>query len=342
MMTHALRVEFGCDESAWSQVVGSSFETWNWKVIQEAAGRRVETVRVLDAAGSCLAQTLLVFLPAPLQMSILLSPRGPVFAAEIRDDAAVCRAVLELLAFEMRQKYPTALCWRFEPSLHWPDFPGKRVHDVQPAWTRVLELVGATEDLLLAAMKQKTRYNIRLAEKKGVVVEQLFRDACTVEQWNVAVEQWIALQDITAQRHGIQHHGADYYRALLTADWQGRFVSLMTAQFENQTIAMIVLLTDPQNQTVTYLFGASSDQHTNVMAPYALQWKAIQYALAQGVQTYDFYGIAPDAQESGHPLSPVTRFKNGFGGTVVQYPGTFEFPIRRFWYRIYRLVKYVR
>ncbi len=343
-----LRVEFGCDEAVWSQeLAGSSFESWNWKVAQEAVGRRVETVRVLDVSGTCVAKTLLVFLPGPLQMPIVLSPRGPVFAEAIQDNAAACTAVLESLVIEITQKYPEALCWRFEPNVEktavsWPVFPGMRVHDVQPAWTRLLSLSGATEESLLAAMKQKTRYNIRLSEKKGVVVEQLFRDSCSVEQWNAAVEQWIALQDATAQRHGIKHHGAEYYRALLGAQWDDRFVSVLQARFDNQIIAMTVLLTDRNNQTVTYLFGASSDAHTNVMAPYALQWKAIQYALTSGFKTYDFYGIAPDAQESGHPLSAVTRFKNGFGGSVAHYPGTFDFPIRRVWYRIYRLVKYFR
>ena len=338
-----LRVEFGCDEASWSQLTGSSLESWNWKVIQEAAGRRVETVRVLDEFGECLAKTILVFLPGPLRMPIVLSPRGPVFASSIQSDEGACRVITELLVVEIAQKYSTALCWRFEPSVHGEAFPGIRVHDVQPSWTRILQLDNATEESVLAGMKQKTRYNIRLANKKGVVVEQLFRDECSAEQWNAAVEQWIALQDVTAQRHGIKHHGAAYYRALLQdAQWSGQCIALFEARFEGELIAMIVLLTDRDNQTVTYLFGASSDEHSNVMAPYALQWSAIQYALAGGFQMYDFYGIAPEAQESGHPLSSVTRFKNGFGGSVVQYPGTFDFPIHQVWYRIYRLIKRFR
>lgn len=340
-MTHTLRVEFGCESEQWdTPVEGSSLESWNWKIIQEAVGRTVDTVRVIDAQGVCLAKALLVFLPGPLRMPIVLSPRGPVFANSIQNDQVTCKAITELLVVEIAQKYPTALCWRFEPSVGGEDFPGVRVHDVQPAWTRVLHLSGTTEEALLAAMKQKTRYNIRLAQKKGVVVRQLCRESVSTEEWGVAIDQWIALQDATAQRHGIKHHGAAYYRALLQdAQWSGGFVSLFEARFEGGVIAMLVLLSDTQNKTVTYLFGASSDQHANVMAPYALQWAAIQHAMKGGFETYDFYGIAPEAAESGHTLSSVTRFKNGFGGAVVTYPGTFDFPIRSFWYRIYRLLK---
>ncbi len=343
MIMHPFTVEYISSEELWqADCAGSSFESWNWKRVQEAAGRTVEAVRVLNEQGNCVAKTLFVYIEGPFHTSIVLSPRGPVFAESVQTDAEVCTAIMERLTIEMTQKYRTALSWRFEPSVWHERFPGQRVKDVQPAWSRVLDLPGATEESLLSSMKQKTRYNIRLAEKKGVVVNHLFRDEVSIEQWNAAIDQWIALQDATAQRHGISHHGAAYYQALLNADWNDRFVSLIEARFDDQVIAMLVLLSDQENKTVTYLFGASSDQHTNVMAPYALQWKAIRYALTGGFTVYDFYGIAPEAAESGHSLSSVTRFKNGFGGRIVEYPGTFDFPIRPIWYRIYRLVKHFR
>ncbi len=329
----------------------SPLESWDWKAVQEGVGRVCHTVRVLTNSGELLASTLLVEMRGSFGLYYLLSPRGPVLTHAARLDSALCERMMQALRGGIAAHFPKALFWRTEPDapvvvpvsgIHfqpapWKTFAAFRVHDVQPAWTRVLSLRGVSAEQLLSQMKQKTRYNIRLAEKKGVVVRQVFRDAVSDVEWNAVVDQWIALQDETAQRHGIQHHGADYYRGLAGAQWRGRFVSFVEASYNGEVIAMAVLLSDAGAQTVTYLFGASSGQYMNVMAPYAVQWHAIQYALQAGFGQYDFYGIAPQGAADTHSLAAVSRFKEGFGGEVFVYPGTYDFPIRPFLYSLYRL-----
>jgi lipid II:glycine glycyltransferase (peptidoglycan interpeptide bridge formation enzyme) len=78
-------------------------------------------------------------------------------------------------------------------------------------------------------------------------------------------------------------------------------------------------------ERATYLFGASSDEHREPMAPYALQWAAIQLARALGCSTYDLYGIAPTQEP--HPLVGVRRFKPGFGGRMIHRAGSWDFPL---------------
>lgn len=82
-----------------------------------------------------------------------------------------------------------------------------------------------------------------------------------------------------------------------------------------------------------YLHGASGDEHRELMAPYALQWQAIKLAYDLGIQRYDLFGI------SSQKWPGVTRFKQGFGGDIVHYPGTFDWPLSRGRYNIYNILR---
>ena len=93
--------------------------------------------------------------------------------------------------------------------------------------------------------------------------------------------------------------------------------------------------------TVSYLHGASSNVRREVMAPHLLHWKLINEAKSLSFKHYDFWGVAPEGTVN-HPWAGVSRFKRGFGGRYVAYPGTFDLPLDRFWYRVYRLLQTIR
>ena len=186
-------------------------------------------------------------------------------------------------------------------------------------------------------MHQKTRYNLRLAEKKGVTVREARNDEFEV--------LWELMRN-TCERDGFRLHGKEYYREMLKSDLgvvisdsdnsnhQSLIIKLFFAEYEGKVIAANIIAFF--GDTVTYVHGASADKYRNVMAPYLLQWHCIKTAKEQGYKYYDFYGI----DENKWP--GVTRFKKGFGGEELQYPGTFDAVFGEGWYNMYKALRWVR
>ncbi|MDR2921754.1 MAG: peptidoglycan bridge formation glycyltransferase FemA/FemB family protein [Treponema sp.] len=215
--------------------------------------------------------------------------------------------------------------------------------DIQPPDTVLADLTPPPDDIL-AAMKPKCRYNIGLAQKRGVVV----RD-CGAAEKSAACEQGIEvfyrLLKETALRDGIAVHNVEYYRALFeeAKGENGKTVPaelrLYTARHENDDLAAIVTLF--RGKQAVYLYGASSNIKRNLMAPYALQWKAMQDAKASGCAVYDFFGIPPD-ESPGHPMAGLYRFKTGFGGRIIHRPGSWDYPYKPALYAMFNCAESLR
>lgn len=213
--------------------------------------------------------------------------------------------------------------------------------DVQPPSTVLVDLA-PPEDEILAAMKSKTRYNVRLAGKKGVTV----RDGRVEPSGSRGAEgddldSWYALYRETAGRDRIAIHSAGYYRALFetAAATDGVDVDLLLAEYDAEVLAGIILVR--YGMTATYLYGASSNRKRNLMAPYALQWEAMRRAREAGARTYDLFGIPP-ADDPDHPMHGLYRFKTGFGGRIVHRPGGWDIPVAQAAYELYRSAERAR
>jgi lipid II:glycine glycyltransferase (peptidoglycan interpeptide bridge formation enzyme) len=211
-----------------------------------------------------------------------------------------------------------AIFIRFEPNSKTWSGVGNKTISIQPAKTIVLDL-DKSEDELLVGMHQKTRYNIRLAQKKGV---RIIVD-------NSRIDDFLVLLAETTNRDNFFAHDGNYYR--LMAGFDSNFIRLVLAEYEGKIIAAGLFCFC--FKTAIYLHGASSDKFRNVMAPYLLQWEVIKMAKEQGLKYYDFYGI-DQIKWPG-----VTRFKEGFGGEEVNYAGTFDLVLKPFWYFIYNFIR---
>ncbi|MDQ2903222.1 MAG: peptidoglycan bridge formation glycyltransferase FemA/FemB family protein [Ktedonobacteraceae bacterium] len=186
------------------------------------------------------------------------------------------------------------------------------VHPIQPSRTIMLDLTPG-EDALLAGMKEKWRYNVRLAAKRGVTV----REAQTLDD----VRAWYALMQTTSTRDEFGIHTLDYYlRAwlILAPRDQGR---LLLAEYEGQLLAGIFVTFMPKQ--AIYLYGASSNEYRQYMPNHLLQWEAIRQARQRGATSYDFWGI-PDTDDEDEAMAGVYRFKRGWGGEVVRFLGCYE------------------
>ncbi len=213
--------------------------------------------------------------------------------------------------------------------------------DIQPPDTVVLNLAKAfdaddPEGFILAGMHKKTRYNIRLAEKKGVRVEVSGREK---------LRDWYGLYKITAARDKIAIHPFKYYDRLFElvedpARTDAAELKLLLAYGpDNQLLAGIIVLF--RKGESIYLYGASSNENRHLMPNYALQWKAIRMALDKGCREYDLFGIPP-TDDPSHPMHGLYRMKTGFGGEIRHRPGAWDYPYSRLMYGLYSLLEWAR
>ena len=146
----------------------------------------------------------------------------------------------------------------------------------------------------------------------------------------------------TARRDGIAIHGREYYQTLFEDNWyDGKTpdIRLYLAEHGGDVLAGIVTLF--RGREAVYLYGASSEKKRNLMAPYALQLKAMEDAKASGCEEYDLFGIPPDDDPS-HPMAGLYRFKTGFGGRIVHRPGSWDYPSRPLVYRLFSAAEILR
>ncbi len=213
--------------------------------------------------------------------------------------------------------------------------------DVQPPDTVLLD-IGKDENLILQGMKAKWRYNIRLAEKKGVVVEE----RAVTGDWRPALEGFYRLYRETAARDRIALHPEIYYRRLFECgeaygpgSEKRPDLRIFTARHEGLDLASIVTVF--WGGHATYLYGASSNEKRNLMPAYALQWAAIKAARAAGCLEYDLFGIPP-RDDPRHPMAGLYRFKTGFGGSIVHRAGSWDYALRPSGYAAFRKAEALR
>ena len=205
--------------------------------------------------------------------------------------------------------------------------------DMQPAST-VLVDIRPPEERILAAMKSKTRYNARLAAKKGIRI---------VEAGEEDFEAWYALYRETSARDRIAIHAPAYYRGLFARarEYRGEapVVKLLLARHEGELLAGNIVVF--WKRTALYLTGASSNEKRNLMPTYALQWEAMRMAKAAGCETYDMCG-APPAPDPDHPMHGLYQFKTGFSETILERWGSWDAPFRPLLFTLYRAAEAAR
>ncbi len=170
-----------------------------------------------------------------------------------------------------------------------------------------------TEDELLAGMNQSTRRKVRQAEKRGVTV----RDGTADD-----LRTLYNIYALTGQRQDFIIRPWDYYRDLWEAFMLGELAHVLVAEHEGRVLAGCVLFHFAD--TAWYFYGMSSNEHRDLQPNYAIQWAALCWAKAKGYQTYDWWG-APNEFVEADPMWGVYSFKRGFGSTVVQTLGAWDY-----------------
>ncbi len=308
---HALGAE-AWDQLLLEQPEGNLLQSWPWGELQSRFGWTIERLLVQDGRhGLC-----------SLQRSATLFPGGAVYYVP-RGPAVVEPARIQLLdALERRARAGGGVVLRVEPNDRvgdqWPAFFEGRGFvqgdPIQPQATQLLD-IDREPEALKASFKPKTRYNLNLAERKGVTVKGS-RDVATFAR----------LAADTAKRQGIHLPGAAYYQAALELFGPKDAVRLYLAQHEGDVLGGIMVFRF--GRTATYLFGGSTDRKRELMPNYLLHWQAMLDFRGLGCDTYDWWGI-PEEPAPDHPWFGLYRFKTGFGGETVRYIGLYERVLRK-------------
>ncbi len=289
--------------------------SWKWEAVVER-----------DAEGRIIGSMAILIRKVPgLPASILYSPRGPV--CDVHD-----RAVLESLltgARELAKKH-RGYVLKLDPDVSSSDTEfaslmeelgfhskskSKNFEGIQPRFVFRLYPEGRSEEEIMASFHQKTRYNIRVAVKKGVTVK---------------IEGPEALPDFhrimleTGVRDGFMIRSEGYFRQMM--DCLGEHVRLYMAYWEGQPVAGTLCM--HYGDKVWYLYGASSNESRNVMPNYLLQWEMIRWALEKGCRVYDFRGVSGDLSED-NPLYGLYRFKKGYNGEFTEFVGELDLVLNR-------------
>jgi lipid II:glycine glycyltransferase (peptidoglycan interpeptide bridge formation enzyme) len=293
--------EASAEYRAWVQAhpQGTLWQSAEWAQYQKALKRSVRIMVMREREKSpILASALITIDQGSYGLSTWDIPRGPLF------DAALSEAQKNFFLDHLRveAKKSKALCCYFSPldPLSVGKISGRHI---QPEATRITDL-SLPEAEMLAHMKQKGRYNIKVAEKNTVTIEQ---------SGYAALFHQLLVK--TAERDGFTILPRKHYETFLQT-LPGGF--LLLAYHQGEAIAGLMGVT--WGKTGIYYYGASSYEHRALMAPYLLQWEAMKFCKRLGCTSYDLLGIAPPDAGNNHPWSKISEFKEKFGGEVVTYP----------------------
>lgn len=211
----------------------------------------------------------------------------------------------------------------------------KSFEEMQPENNWVVDVSQKEEDIL-AGMKQKGRYNIKLAQKNNIEIT-------SSESAGKELDIFYELYSKTGKRKRVTFRAKAYFEKLL--DILGKIgyarVYTATSKIEGKTVPLAAAVIIFYGEEALYLYGGSSDKYRNLMAPYLLHWQIMQEAKKRGMKKYNFLGIAP-TDDPKHPWAGITRFKQQFGGKQEDILGSYDLVIKPFEYQIFKTAERIR
>lgn len=273
----------------------------------------------------------------PIFGNMMYASRGPVCDIHNKD-------VLEQLTEgvkELGKKY-NAFVFRMEPDIEKNDQEfrniveqlGYKIKDnakdfkdeIQPRFVFRLNIKDKTEDEILQNCHSKTRYNIRLAKRKGVVVKEGTRDD---------LKDFHKIMIETGSRDGFIIRSLEYFEKMYD-ELAPNHMKLLMAYYEDKPISGIIPIM--YGNKTWYLYGASSNAHRNLMPNYLLQWEMIKEAIRNKNDVYNFRGVSGVVDEN-HPQYGLYRFKKGFGADFTEFIGEVYLPFKPMTYKLYKLAE---
>ncbi len=300
-----------------------ALQSWAWGDFKTRWGWQVErllwTEANLPVAAAQVLRRSIPYTP----WSFLYVSKGPTW--DYHNPALVTQVLADLENYGYQK---SGLFLKIDPDVPMPESPNDYFLELlhQRHWyfsaeqiqfrnTVVIDLTPSADDLL-TAMKTKWRYNIRLAERRGVTVR-----LGTVQD----IPTFYQMYAETAKRDGFLLRPTAYYQDVWQRFLENNQAEMLLASVEGQAVAGLILFVF--GTTAWYMYGASTEQHRPLMPNHLLQWTAMQRAKARGCTCYDMWG-APNVFDESDPMWGVYHFKQGFGGKTVHGLGAHDYPIK--------------
>jgi peptidoglycan pentaglycine glycine transferase (the first glycine) len=324
-------------------------QSWAWGEFKSQHGWSATRLLFQEDGCTVAAASVLRRKLSLLPVSVLYVPKGP--ALDWADTALAVRVLAELEGMARQRR---VIFCKIDPDIYYCDdtpppssprlkggsrggrpanaeavarvLAGRnwRFSDEQIQFRNTVLLdLGRSEDEILAAMKQKTRYNIGLAARRGVEVRRgTAKDLVTFYQLYLE----------TSRRDHFLIRSPEYYYDVWGGFLEVGQAQLLLASVEGEVVAGLMLFTF--GPTAWYMYGASSDRYRERMPNYLLQWAAIRHARAAGCTLYNLWG-APDNLDESDPMWGVYRFKLGLGGELARGLGAWDFAVSQVGYRFF-------
>jgi peptidoglycan pentaglycine glycine transferase (the first glycine) len=343
------------DEITWNSLIASLpephvLQTWQWSKFKARYGWVADPQVWHDRQGEVQAAAMILTRSLPLpdffrSSQVMYIPKGPL----LRDWGDVDlrqQVITDLIANAMKNG---SMFIKIDPEIRLgvgvPDHPNSEENQIgytvaseltNHGWKLSSEQVqfrntvivdlSQSNDELLARMKQKTRYNIRLAKRKGVTVR-----VGSLSEIDLLYDMYAE----TSVRDKFVIRNRNYYRDVWETFIKSNMAMPLIAEVEGEPVAALIFFYFAGR--AWYMYGMSRSIHREKMANYLLQWEAMRSAKELGCTEYDLWG-APDKFTNEDPLWGVYRFKEGLGGDVVRHLGAWDLPVRPFYYHIYTVI----
>ena len=319
------------EKAIYNQVVNHPIQSYEWGEFRKQTGVKVERLGFFDQGKLQKALTVTFHHLPIFNRPVGYFPRG-------FDPDADQLAALQQLADKHR-----ALYIKLEPNTtkpldqNLPDNPVYQILSQYPIemgralftrYTFQLDLT-PSEDQLLASMTSKTRYNTRLAAKKGVTV---FEDST-----DRGLEDYLTVLQETTNRQGFYAHSPDYFRKMWQELKDSGIVHIFKASYENQVLVAWIVFTF--HNILYYPYGASTSQHRELMASNLMMWEVIKFGKHQGCTLFDMWGALGPNPDRRDPWYGFHRFKKGYGGELTEYLGSFDLVNDQASYKIYKVAE---
>ncbi len=307
---------------------------WLFGEWQGAAGRKVRRFEIKNGAETAGFLQAIVY-PLVFSKKFIYIPHGPVLLA-----ACDMRQVKKNLSQIAKEENAVFVRFDLWPNLdlnlrkYFQQTPVSQYHSsyFQPKFEWTLDMRKSEEELQ-KEMHPKTRYNINLAQRKGIGIEIVNSD------FTRYFDDFYKLLKETAKRDKFSLHPKVYYQNILkTLSAENAFLAM--AKYNGKTLAINLILFF--GETAHFVYGGSSDEYKSLRAPHLAHWKGILEAKRQNYKFYNFGAVDGNFSAQGGPASGwegISRFKKGFGGQLLKYSDSYDIVVKPFWYFLYNLRK---
>lgn len=323
-----IREIFKEEKEKYDQIIFHPCQSWKWGEFREKTGAEVFRIGAFENERLVSGYQLTIHSLPHTEYSVGYLPRGPM----------VDREMIETLRKIGREK--NTIFFRIEPNI---EQESGRVGNLEGLglksssrpffyqYTFLIDLA-KSEDELLRAMKQKTRYNVRLAQRHGVKV--------TEDNSDETFEIYLQLLKETVRRQRFFAHTEDYHRKMWSTLKPVGMVRLLRAEYQEEILAVWILF--KFHDILYYPYGASSSLYRNLMVNNLMMWEAIKFGKKLGCKTFDLWGCLGPDPNPRDPWYGFHRFKEGYGGKLVEFVGSFDLILNPTLYRLYNLVDTLR